>query len=616
MTSNALGKPSITMVRMTPSDERYIWFRHINCDQSGCVEKRQTPTEPCSEEQETMERLKYLLRETDNSKLPLLDYHNKLVQLNIIDTGGQPAFQEFLPLIVNGPAIYILVFKANESIKKCYEVDYVHQNGVSTRMQTNITAEEVIMKAISTISTFGNLNKKDFYRVKMGNSAIILVATHCNSSDLTKEERDEQLKELNKKVLNFSQIAGDANGPIITLDNYVESDETSFMKLRSLLTDVIDEHYFTMELPAQWYALYTMLQDEKNLNECVQFDHVERLASKFSIKQDELKDALWILHHVAGVLFYFDDVESLRDKVFLDIQTIFDWVTELIKGTLKSTSANVIKNFKDTGMITTERLEDIVIKHEKQKREKLEHSKLKDEKLKAETLDYKQVIDLLRHLKIIAAAKDGRYFLPCVLDYTELSRPSPNDLCQNAPLLIKFTLGTNPCGLFSSLIIHLIDTKQWELIEHEGSPETRFRNKIVFTVGRDGDTVELLDRHEYYEIRACPTENEKVRCFGSFKYCDILAKVEDSIRCVCKALPYMLDNASAYEYQLGFYCACCCTTSIHPVYLSNDDRMTKRIACNKKTGLDSLSQLQMKWFDVSCKIHLVQLQFSSKPACL
>ena len=566
------------------SDEASFWFKHISpipeCVSSCSV------NQTVHDKNDTLTCIKDVLKDANEKSSPW--FVDDLIQLNIIDTGGQPEFQEILPLIVNGPAIYILVFKANESIKKCYEVVYYNGDGTKTRSYTtNITTEEVLMKSISTIMSFPNNGSKPKHQLLQvkGNSVVALVATHCNSKEgLSEEERALQLRELNEKANEFHNVAGlDANEPIFMLDN-TALDEDKFIQFRSFLRRVIKDNAFTVKLPPQWFALYTGLQNEKK--SYVEIGHVQALAKSLYIDNDELETALWFLHHCAGVLMYFKDVEDLHDKVFLNIQFIFDCVTELIKDTFvldNTTHRNDVRTFQNTGMFTMEGFKKIV-------KNNVHHEGVE------ENIDLRQIICLLRYLHIIAVTRDGHYFLPCVLRSTELQLPLSDDLLNEPPLLIRFEICINPFGVFSSIIVHLIDTEEWEPLE------VQYRNKMVFMVGKDSDRVELIVWPQYYEIRAYPTEVD-VRCHGPFRRCNVQQTIKNSIDCVCQNMSHMEKFTSDNVFQWGFYCICC--DPIHPVFFrpGKDDMTTRRIACNKKghPKLSSLSRYQKKWLEVSVR---------------
>ena len=49
------------------------------------------------------------------------------ILMNMVDTGGQPAFLEMLPALTMGPALYLIFFRLNQELKRTYEIQYVTQ---------------------------------------------------------------------------------------------------------------------------------------------------------------------------------------------------------------------------------------------------------------------------------------------------------------------------------------------------------------------------------------------------------------------------------------------------------------------------------------------------------
>ena len=47
------------------------------------------------------------------------------ILMNIVDTGGQPAFLEMLPALTMGPALYLIFFRLNQELKSTYQIQYV-----------------------------------------------------------------------------------------------------------------------------------------------------------------------------------------------------------------------------------------------------------------------------------------------------------------------------------------------------------------------------------------------------------------------------------------------------------------------------------------------------------
>ena len=578
------------------SDEVSFWLSQV---QSAAIEKQRSPKHECaakrpdgdgskihvSHDENTATQFIQFLRDSfAQSTISSLSTCSDAIQLNIIDTGGQPEFQEILPLIINGPAVHILVFKANESIKKHNEIVYESEDHETKRTiyQTNMTTEEVILKSIATIQSFAVHESKHEELHVRGQSTVVLVATHCNSKDgLSEAEKSCQIKQLNEKVMqSFSDFTGmDAKDRIIKIDN-ITSDKDAFDTLRSFLKKVIEQRKFTITLPPQWLALYFALQRENKSH--MSISDVEVLAKNFDIDTNDLKTALWFLHHCAGSVMYFEDVEELRNTLFLDIQQVFDCVTALIAETFvpsKTTYMNQVMAFKDTGKFKAEDIEHIWTKR---------RGSLK------QGIDLRQIICLLKHLHILTVTKDGSYFLPCVLKSEELQLPSREKINEKPPLLIRFNTGPNPFGLFFSMINHLINVNRWELVScDEGK---YYRNKMAFRIGSDEDMIIMIDGLQYFEVHAFPTDNAARD--GKFQHCTVRMAIQDAITSACKTMSHTV-NFSSDAFHIGFYCDCC-GDPVHCMFLrpEKDDMNKKRIFCNKKGSTTDLSEKQQKWLEV------------------
>ena len=574
------------MLKMSGSlDEASLWFSKI---QPAIIEKQLPPLHECaatclfgdeSKIHVSHDEIKELLR--DATEKSIIRNSGGAIQLNIIDTGGQPEFQEILPLMVNGPAVYILVFKANENIKKHNEIVYESDDETKrTIYQTNVTTEEVILKSVAAIKSF-TVHERERLIVR-GHSTVVLVATHCNSKDgLSEEERSCQIRELNDKIIqSFPDFTGmDANDRIIKIDN-TTPDENAFIQLRSFLMEVIKDRKFTVTLPPQWLALYSLLQKQNKSHMSIK--EVEVLANSLNINNNDLKTALWFLHHCAGCLMYFEDVEELCDTLFLDIQQIFDCVTELIAETFvvsNTTFMDPVKTFQDTGKFKMEHIESILKKRRKRFKQ---------------GIDLRQVICLLKHLHILTDTKDGFYFLPCILKSTELQLPLATKIDKEPPLLIRLNTGINPFGLFFSMIIHLINVNHWELVACDDGKY--YRNKFRFRIGSDEDKITIIDCLQHFEVHAFPT-TDTARQAGKFHHSTVREAIEEAIKNVCRTMSHTA-NFSSDDLCVGFYCTCC-SDPVQCIYFcpGKDDMNTKRIYCNFK-GLTIVSQYQRKWLEV------------------
>ena len=162
-----------------------------------------------------------------------------------------------------------------------------------------------------------------------------------------------------------------------------------------------------------------------------------------------------------------------------------------------------------------------------------------------------QVVELLIHFNIISQIKkfDGSlvYFMPCLL------RPDPSVGREEkqvlrgidpAPLLILFSTGYVPLGLFSALIVHLSKRDSWMVDPYV----RRFKNKVQFVVDEHTSTTLVLMSHiNRLELRVQSPEQSSRLPMICHDVLTIIKKAIDSLKSDHKYLKF--------HNSLGFYCS-------------------------------------------------------------
>ena len=74
--------------------------------------------------------------------------------LYITDTGGQPEFQELLPILVSGPTLFFLLFRLNWQLNRRYQVEYITAQGKSIiPYKAGLTVQEMLLQSLATIAS-------------------------------------------------------------------------------------------------------------------------------------------------------------------------------------------------------------------------------------------------------------------------------------------------------------------------------------------------------------------------------------------------------------------------------------------------------------------------------
>ena len=301
----------------------------------------------------------------DNAK------HSFRAYLRIEDTGGQPELMDMLPALTIGPGLFLLFFNLEWSLKKEFKVFYQHSSGkTTTPEESKITLEEMLLSTLSSIScSSASANQLGGKKVKSMDmreilessmSVAYLVGTH---KDKVSEEHISQLDEELQSIIRGTDffekgiVQFCSEGKlIVTLDN-MKGGEEEVQEFKRILQRAMEQQYKKLKIPANW--LFFSLKLRENNVRMIDMQSILDLSCQFKMSAYETNVALWFLHHHAGVLMYFPDVDVLQDLVILDNQVVYDSVTELIFRAMSFDNAGQTRaeKFRETGQFV---LEDLV----------------------------------------------------------------------------------------------------------------------------------------------------------------------------------------------------------------------------------------------------------------
>ncbi len=213
-------------------------------------------------------------------------------------------------------------------------------------------------------------------------------------------------------------------------------------------------------------------------------------------------------------------------------------------------------------------------------------------------ISMEKLIVLLEHHNILAplpVPKDTTevtYFMPSILKSAtkeELSQISPSP--DIAPIMYRYKSGYLPLGVFSSLIIAIICKQKQHWSFQEDDP---CRNKISFLVGKDYDTVTIINCVHFIKVVLLRESDPVVPT--SLQCSDIRTTIYNLLIEVNTNLKY--NNA---RVQYGFECM---HESSHPssfhVCILEDETFTKMKCLENriKTKIVSLKDSKQKiWFN-------------------
>ena len=464
------------------------------------------------------------------------------------DTGGQPEFQEVLPALISGPSLFFVVFKLIDDLNQRYRVQFVSSSQTSRPYESSFTVKEVLLQSLASIASTCNYASYKSNKMVAIKPHIVLVATHEDqASEAQIRAIQQELKEMLKKTEYYRQnilVFASEDEPVFTVNN-ISSDGRDTDRIRSIVEQIAEHPSFHIEVPLPWLVsslAFRLLQVP-----VISYEQCTSIAGECGIDTpDELKEALWFLHHKVGFIRYFDSVPELRDVVILDPQLLFDKITQLISSTFTFDSVRVggydAEQFRKIGMFSLHTIENLTAQS-------------------SEYLSSTKLVKLLEHLHIIAPirGKSGeveKYFMPCVLSHAAHKAKVQEKASSNVPtLFITFRCGYCPKGVFSALIVHLMSKHNnggakitWRLKEDGVS-----RDKVMFKVGRELHVVSITTYATHLEvlIQSKAQASANVLQTSPHDVCNSIRQcIDEGIVAVSKTLHYSCDSAFYYS----FYC--------------------------------------------------------------
>ena len=388
--------------------------------------------------------------------------------LQLVDIGGQPEFHEIYPLLLSGPALYLLFFDLSRDINELFTCTYRHEDGsVSQEYKSQLTTLQVLHQILSCIDSSGEEK-----------TAAMLIGTYLdefkknleNADDkaarkLVQEKVGQPLKKFMKNTSYYQNNVFMTNGAdlLFAVDNVSGTFATEIELLQATIERALRRMHgkVTEPLPTSWAIFYFLLRDFPNKNNGKMYctlEEAKAIAAEIKIKPEDVEVALKYIHQRFGSVLYYHDISD--DKgikyVFCDANAILKPVTHLVAVCLGSNPdyAIIADNLRKTGLI---KIEDF--------------NKLCKSFQSSIHLDY--IVKLLQKQMVISNEIDSQYFIPSLL-YVRENDTLISSSVDVAPLLLTFsrrsqssdntyTIGYFPPGLFSVLLVKLVKTPKWSL---------------------------------------------------------------------------------------------------------------------------------------------------------
>ena len=539
------------------------------------------------------------LQNPDIADVTLPDVH----LLQFLDSGGQLAYHDILPIFVNIPAIYLHVFNVAKELTECPIDELCSSEGKKKySAKSALSTADMITRSAMTVHSLADRKVQLPSEVKCENKSpkpcAVLVGTHLDN--LVEGDSEAKLNAINellhktlqskfhllKKMvvpnLKFSLMFFPVNNMLYVdqshqLHKHCKCKHCCATKhLKRNLTKQAMKDAIKVKVPVRWYLRQLLELSQGAEKPLYSYSELyQRCKEEGSVADEGEFHAMVTYFHGLGLLVHLcgADVGHTEDSDCL----VFTNPSYLFKNISKLYQVQFEENVQGVGKI--------MLKYEG----KLSMEALRDLEVQ---LDHNHFMDLLVQLFIGAEVKSHEeervLFVPSVLTNPPNDvmppgvgiRPQEQSLCFAITFEGKHFI---PCGVFTGMIARLQSTPGWEICTHSIS-----RVQMEFAVGTVGSVI-LLDHAAHISVQMDHHEGQYQEYRGTIikatadSYCFLFhskaAKDPHSGTCSeCSNSPYLV---------LGQTCQKCPTQSSAPEgphfarLKVNKDHVPASVRCQK-----------------------------------
>ena len=566
-------------------------FRNLFTQPSHTEQHKQAPFSPLAQrfqfepgEQSTKPPLDVFRDAFQKKGSKLKELIDEPWMLYITDTGGQPEFQELLPILVSGPSLFFLVFSLHLDLNKKFRVEYITSYGqAAVPYEAGLTVQEMLLQSLATIAS------TSVFRMVGGKKVIVqpnifFVATH---KDLVSEEHVHQVDITLQEVVKGTEaykngmVRFASESRMILAVNNLSKGREDVEQIRAVVERIGRQNDdYRVKTPFSWLMFSNIIQQMKS--PVLQYEQCYSVARQCGIDtREEMNNALRFLHENVGVVRYYHDVSDLREFVIKDPQYVFDVITDLIVSTFTFDRSGkaLHEKFSKKGIFPLDVFE------------KLGRS--------TEFLPPSKLVALLQHLNIVTLLKnDGascQYFMPCALAHSESSASTTRSSTSHTPpLLVVFKSGYCPKGLFGALVVYLLQNKMNSKLEWRLEQDKIFRDQICLSIG-PYDFFQLNVHPAFLSVELCTS-------FGaSTRRCSLASICSEVQRCISRAIDEVSETlhcSRKAEFSFGFYSPenVDIDPSPHPAIVNFLDGQPCNLRCPLTHEPPSLPDGSLVWF--------------------
>ena len=289
--------------------------------------------------------------------------------IHLLDTGGQPSFQDALPLLLDAPCTYIQVFNAARDLDQPVPITYRSDDHTEESLPPSAeTGWEMMLRSFSSMQTMALKCSKELATIQqeggqLPQMRIFVVGTF--KDQLVEEGRlEEAVKDVSKRLRDlevkpyYCCIRKDRAGQPFYLINNMADKEEDRASVNSLRKNLSSARYsFKLKVPLRWYICKQITQAIPQKFFRYQILKAFCLKLKFidANGADEQLHSLLKLFSLLGFYVFFD-LQNLPDEanyVCTDKGVFLKEVSKLLAiQFLQTPRCHAVEAFKQDGIIS------------------------------------------------------------------------------------------------------------------------------------------------------------------------------------------------------------------------------------------------------------------------
>ena len=412
---------------------------------------------------------------------------------HVVDSGGQPQFQEILPLVYRNPSFNIVVVRLTDGLDTKPKVCF-YEEGQNVYTLSNHLAPSNRHSIISMCQMAAS-------QANLGGVApyVMIVGTH---KDMLGRNSEAKIREWNQGLANIKEEFGNvliskSVKEIIFAVNTMAPEGAECQEytkeLQKCITAVTKQHASPVQVPLRWLAYQLDLDKGEGV---VRISECDETGKGLGMKKEDVKFALQFFTKVAMILYFPEDIPDL---VLTKMDPFIGKLSKLVKASFippKYCPTDESSKLRKQGLFHKSFLAKA----------------FRD--MKTDILQDEEFLKLLECLKIAVHVGGDEYFLPSALSLEPSSNESTFEM-HSIPLVFSWDERILPHCFFFTVVVELLGrSKEKGDIRFELCADiAQCREEIQMNAihGEIPGVVRLIKRTRWIEVcsssqtRHCPT---------------------------------------------------------------------------------------------------------------